>query len=112
MLISCKSGDKVVVGAVAGDATVYCSKVSFNHSAACPEEKETRLSKATAKTERRAEKKVKNEEEERVFTDKFIFTAFISPSLDKKSKVSFDVNILLSPRKIIHQLFFIPNQNY
>jgi hypothetical protein len=84
VLINCKSGDKAVVGAVAGDATVYCSKVSFNHSAVFPEEKETRLSKATAKTEERAEEKVKNEAEERVFNDGFIFTVFVSPFLDKK----------------------------
>jgi hypothetical protein len=58
---------------------VYCSKVSFNHSSACPEEKETRLSKATAKTEKRAEEKVKNEAEERVFTDVLIAIVFISP---------------------------------
>jgi hypothetical protein len=70
---------------------MYCSKVSFSHTSARPEEKETRLSKAAAKTERRAEEKVNNEAVGRVFSDGFIFMLFIAPCLDNKSIGSFDL---------------------
>jgi len=46
-------------------------------------ERETRLSKATAKTERRAEEKGKNELVEQIFSDEFIFTDFVSTRTDK-----------------------------
>jgi hypothetical protein len=46
-------------------------------------EKETRLSIATAKTEKRAEEKVKKEAVERVFKDEFIFTDLLSSRPDK-----------------------------
>ena len=46
-------------------------------------EKETRLSKATAKTERRAEEKIKSELVERIFNDEFIFTDLRSIRSDK-----------------------------
>ena len=62
-------------------------------------EKETRLSKATAKTERRAEEKVKKEAAERVFNDEFIFIALLSPHLDSKSVETFELRIKLSPNK-------------